>query len=158
MASAQLLANVERAEGCRLTAYRDSRGFWTIGYGHLLTPQSVDWTGYAITQTQADAFLAHDLDTAALQCATLPEWASLDTDCRRDAITECIFNLGLGHWSSEFPQTRAALRAKQWNAASQHLMQSPEWISQVGLPRVARLADYIQSGSYSLQPASSSAP
>lgn len=147
MISPQLLANTKGAESCKLRAYRDSEGFWTIGYGHLLD-QSVDWEGYVITQAQADAWLEHDIEAAQRQAATLPEWASLDTDCRRDALTECIFNLGLGHWTAEFPQTRTALRLKQWTAAASNLMQSPLWIRQVGLSRVSRLADEFQSGSY----------
>ena len=30
------LALIKRFEGCRLTAYQDSVGVWTIGYGHTL--------------------------------------------------------------------------------------------------------------------------
>lgn len=28
-------------EGCRLKAYKDQVGVWTIGYGHILTPQKI---------------------------------------------------------------------------------------------------------------------
>lgn len=28
------LSLIKRFEGCRLTAYQDSIGIWTIGYGH----------------------------------------------------------------------------------------------------------------------------
>ena len=90
----RLLADLMRAEGCKLVAYRDGRGFWTIGYGHLLD-QSVDWTGHTITQDTANQLLALDAqDRGATPAMALPEWASLDTPCRQNALIECVFNLG----------------------------------------------------------------
>lgn len=49
-------------EGCRLRAYRDSVGTWTIGYGHTSTagPPSVT-EGLRLTQAEADALFAADL-------------------------------------------------------------------------------------------------
>lgn len=149
MADARLVADTRLAEGCKLVAYRDPRGFWTIGVGHLLD-QSIDWTGHEITQATADLMLSNDLDTKAFECSRLPEWPSLDTLCRKNAIIECVFNLGIGHWTAEFPKTRASLQAQSWAIASANLLHSPEWIRDVGLKRVARLADYLQRGSYLL--------
>ena len=148
MASPQLLANIKAAEGCKLTAYRDTRGFWTIGYGHLLD-QTIDWTGHVITQETADGLLAQDLDAATAQATSLPEWPALDTQTRQDAITECVFNLGIEHWIKEFQQTRKCIQVQSWTAAAANLLNSPEWIAEVGKPRVARLAGFLQSGSYS---------
>lgn len=147
MADARLVADVKASEGCKLVAYKDKNGFWTIGYGHLLD-QTINWTGHEITQATADAMLAADLDDHAFQAAKLPEWISLDTDCRRNALIECVFNLGIGHWESEFPLTRISLRVKSWSQAGANLLHSPEWIHDVGLKRVARLADYLQYGRY----------
>lgn len=147
MASVQLIANVKAAEGCKLIAYRDTRGFWTIGYGHLLD-QTIDWTGHEITQETADQLLAQDLDVHAAQCESLPEWSALDTTCRQDAVIEAVFNLGLTHWVSEFPLTRKMIRIQSWTAAAANLIDSPEWIAEVGRPRVARIAGFLQSGSY----------
>jgi len=45
-------------EQCRLIAYQDSGGVWTIGWGH--TGDDV-YSGLVITQEQADALLAQDL-------------------------------------------------------------------------------------------------
>lgn len=145
--SDRLLADVGRAEGCRLTAYRDSLGNWTIGVGHLLEA-GIDWTGHEITQETADGLLASDLADRASQAESLPEWPSLDTDCRQAALVECVFNLGLAHWRDEFPQTRAALEAQVWWQAANHLMASPKWIQQVGHNRVARIANYFANGVY----------
>jgi lysozyme len=47
---------IKQFEGCRLTAYQDAVGVWTIGWGH--TPAT---EGQTITQEQADALLEQDL-------------------------------------------------------------------------------------------------
>lgn len=49
---------IERNEGCRLRAYKDAVGIWTIGYGHTgsdVGPRTV------IMQSEADELLAQDL-------------------------------------------------------------------------------------------------
>jgi GH24 family phage-related lysozyme (muramidase) len=148
MADPRLVADISNAEGCRLTAYKDGLGNWTIGFGHLLD-QSVDWTGHTITAAVALQLLALDIDTKTHEAQSLPEWASLDTPCRQNAVIECVFNLGVRHWTSEFPATRRSIQAQDWAAAQANLLNSPEWVAQVGRARVARLAGYLQSGSYS---------
>lgn len=148
MIDPQLLADIQAAEGCKLVAYKDTRGFWTIGTGHLLD-QSVDWTDHEITQQTADGMLAADIAERTAQVVELPEWVALDTACRRNAVLECVFNLGIGHWRSEFPATRGAIQESKWALAATNLLHSPEWIKEVGLKRVARLAGYLADGSYS---------
>jgi lysozyme len=52
------LSLLKSCEGCKLEAYQDSVGVWTIGYGHTgddVTPDLV------ITQDEADALLLQDL-------------------------------------------------------------------------------------------------
>lgn len=48
---------IKSFEGCRLTAYQDSVGVWTIGYGHTSGVKQ----GQKITQAQADDFLKKDI-------------------------------------------------------------------------------------------------
>ena len=43
-------------EGCRLTAYQDTVGVWTIGYGHTGGVKKGD----KITQKEAEEFLLED--------------------------------------------------------------------------------------------------
>lgn len=149
-----LLADLKKAEddkhveGSTFHAYRDTLGNWTGPYGHLLD-QSIDWTGQEWSQATGDAILVADVAARAGQVIHLPEWPSLDTPCRQNALVECVFNLGIGHWISEFPLTRKAIQGKSWASASANLLHSPTWIKQVGLKRVARLADYFANGSYS---------
>lgn len=50
---------VKTMEGCRLDAYQDIAGIWTIGYGQTGTDVK---PGLRWTQAQADVALIHDLD------------------------------------------------------------------------------------------------
>lgn len=143
----RLIADVNLAEGRRLVAYRDPKGFWTAGVGHKLD-QSRDWTNVVFSAAQCDAWLAADLQADQQQASILPEWGALDTPCRQNAIIEAIFNLGVGHWTTEFPHTRDAIMAKDWSGAYRNLLDSPEWIADVGITRVTRLANYLLTGSY----------
>lgn len=85
------LALTEQFEGCRLTAYQDQVGVWTIGYGHTgpdVTP------GLAITQEQAEALLAKDVSSA---CSCVNSHVTLAlTQNEFDALVDFVFNLGAG--------------------------------------------------------------
>lgn len=81
---------VKASEGCRLTAYRDSVGILTIGYGSTggIKP------GQTITQAEAEVMLVDDLDAAAEavhKLVTVPL-----TQGQFDALCDFVFNLGEG--------------------------------------------------------------
>jgi len=140
----RLLADIEQAEGFRRIAYRDTLGNWTAGYGHLLTPQTDDWTGKEFDRPTIEQWLSQDIEAAAVQAQKLGEWAVLDTDARENAVIELVFNMGLGHWR-EFVLSRAALQQKNWTRASTQLLNST-WARQVGERRSTRIANYILTG------------
>lgn len=83
---------VQEFEGCRLEAYQDVRGIWTIGYGHTGGIQAHQ----CITQQQADEFLAADLETASKPLQALCELTQMEFD----ALTSFIFNVGAGAFST----------------------------------------------------------
>ena len=128
-----------------LKAYQDDGGVWTIALGHT---GSEVVQGLICTPDQAWAWLNADITKAQQGAMHLSEWPLLDTPCRQNAVTECVFNLGLEHWRDEFPATRFAIRAQNWQAAHDNLLASPKWISEVGLGRVTRLANYLLTGQY----------
>jgi lysozyme len=83
------LAITEQFEGCRLVAYQDQVGVWTIGYGH--TGSGVA-SGLTITQDQADALLLSDIAAAVTfvnQVVTVPLQQN-----HFDALVDFAFNLG----------------------------------------------------------------
>jgi lysozyme len=83
------LKMIESFEGLRLTAYQDSVGVWTIGYGHTKRVKK----GQTITQAQAEAFLKQDL--AEAEAAVNGRGLTL-TDNQFAALVSFTFNLGAG--------------------------------------------------------------
>jgi lysozyme len=81
---------IKRFEGCELEAYQDAVGIWTIGYGH--TGPDVH-EGLKITQAQADAILAKDVERFASGVAANVRVAI--TQSEFDALVSFAFNVGL---------------------------------------------------------------
>lgn len=87
--SEQGLELIKSSEGCELTAYQDSVGVWTIGFGHTgsdVTPNTV-WT-----QDQADKALQNDLETV-YKCIANSVKVEM-TQGQFDALCSFVFNLG----------------------------------------------------------------
>lgn len=84
------LALTERFEGCRLQAYQDSVGVWTIGYGHTRGVQQ----GMTCTQEQAEEWLVQD--SLQAQDAVNDLVTVLLTQPEFDALVDFTFNLGAG--------------------------------------------------------------
>lgn len=131
-----LAADLRVAEGLRLTAYQDSVGVWTVGYGKNLQ----DLT---IPVTLAEQWLREAMDAAEQDALTFPWYAEL-SGRRQRAICELVYNLGLTRLR-KFRRTLAAMADGDYAAASQRLMQSL-WARQVGPTRARRIAAMIRNG------------
>jgi lysozyme len=84
---------IESFEQCRLEAYQDQRGIWTIGWGH--TGHEVV-QGLKYTQDQAESTLT--LDTAlAAACVTHSVTACIN-QAEFDAMVSLCFNIGAGNF------------------------------------------------------------
>lgn len=79
-------------EGCRLTAYQDSTGVWTVGYGHT---QGV-YAGQTITLEQAEDFLIADVLWAQRVVNIFVTVPLLQAEF--DALVDFTFNLGSGNF------------------------------------------------------------
>lgn len=78
----------ESFEGCRLVAYQDQVGVWTIGYGHTRGVHA----GMTCTQAQAEQWLLEDVafcETDVNTHVTVPL-----TQGEFDALVDFGFNLG----------------------------------------------------------------
>jgi|SRR6185437_4199911 len=82
-------ALVRAHEGCRLAAYPDGKGVWTIGWGH--TGADVH-EGLSWTKERADDQLDADLTHAALAVTRLKR--RLLSDSQMAALISFVFNLG----------------------------------------------------------------
>lgn len=83
------LALLKSFEQCRLTAYLDQRGRWTIGWGH--TGPEVH-QGLVWTQAQADAALVVDVQVAVLGVIKSLDIAA--TQEQFDALVCFTYNVG----------------------------------------------------------------
>lgn len=89
------LEAVKHFEGLRTTAYRDAVGVWTIGYGHtsMAGPPPV-FAGMTITEAEAEAILAQDLDIFERGVANA---LTMTTNSDQfSAMVSFAFNLGVG--------------------------------------------------------------
>lgn len=84
------LALTESFESCRLTAYQDQVGVWTIGWGHTFGVKEGD----VCTQAQADIWVLADL--AACEDDVNTHVKVPLTQGEFDALVDFAFNLGRG--------------------------------------------------------------
>lgn len=80
----------ESFEGVRLTAYQDSVGVWTIGYGHTEGVHE----GMTCTQAQAEEWLVGDV--AFTVSYINKRLTSAVTQGEFDALVDFTYNLGVG--------------------------------------------------------------
>lgn len=86
---------IKHYESCKLEAYKDSVGVWTIGWG---TTKGVK-PGMKITQAEADRLLAKDLDEEyepGVQDAIKVPYSQ----AQFDACVSFAYNLGVGAFQS----------------------------------------------------------
>jgi lysozyme len=153
MTTPLLLEDLRRDEGFRARAYQDSKGVWTVGYGHAHCDPLAVWT-----HDQAEGQLAVDVDlTCDRLDHALPWWRALSL-ARQDALANMAFNLGVGlapcavHPEGSglqgFPRMLAALEAGDFTHASAQMLLS-DWAKDppegVGA-RAERLAALIRTG------------
>lgn len=118
----QAVQFVKAHEGCVLHVYADTVGVLTCGYGHTSPGLQL---GAAITQDQADTYLAQDLSTAAsrLEAQIGEDIVSALTDNQYAALLSFVFNLGTGPKRGDGKEWTIwkLLRAKQFISAADEL-------------------------------------
>jgi len=82
---------IKKWEALRLTAYQDTGGVWTIGYGHTGLDVKRDMT---ITKARADELLAADVKWAENGVKRALGGAAV-TQNQFDAMVSLAFNIGL---------------------------------------------------------------
>lgn len=85
---------LKQFEQCRLVAYRDSGGIWTIGWGHTYGVKAGD----TCTQEQADAWLIEDMAIAehgVASAITVPI-----NENQFSAMVVFTYNVGVGNFKS----------------------------------------------------------
>ena len=93
---------IKRNEGCRLNAYQDVVGVWTIGYGHT---EGVH-PGLTITQEQADKMLVDELNNVYGPGVERALAGSPTTQSQFDALVSLAYNIGIGGFTNSQAVTR----------------------------------------------------
>ena len=120
-ASQTLINAIKKFEACSLTAYQDSVGVWTIGYGHTNGVKKGD----KITQYQAEQFLKEDL---AKFEAIANKVKGLSTQGRYDAVLDFIYNCGPANFNSSTLKKYVEGGKKTWECQEQFL----RWVNAGG--------------------------
>ena len=86
---------IKEFEGCKLQAYQDAAGVWTIGYGHTYNVRQGD----KISQQYADMLLPADIEHVERHLIALhdPEILNM-TKAQLDAVVCFAFNVGIQRW------------------------------------------------------------
>jgi len=89
---------IKKWEGCKLTAYQDSIGVWTIGYGVTSSAGFGPITkGMKITQADADRWLVEGL--RKYEAAVDKALTRLPSQAQFDAMASLCWNIGPGNFA-----------------------------------------------------------
>ncbi len=99
-------------------------GFGTIGYGHLCDPKHPP-----ITEAEAEAYLARDLQLALVATLRYCPVLATEPEERLAAIVDFTFNLGAGRLQTS--TLRRRINQRDWDAAGRELRR---WIYGGGRP------------------------
>lgn len=115
---------IKRNEGVKNSLYKDSKGFWTIGIGHLVTPDELTYyKGKTLSQGEIYSLFARDLQKKlALVKKHFPKYNSYPDDLKI-AILDGYFRGDLAHSD----KTRALLNAGKFKAAAKEYLNHNEY-------------------------------
>lgn len=148
-------------EGLKLTVYKDTEGYWTVGIGHLLSKKpSVDiaksvldsqigrTTNGTITDAEARKLFQTDVDKAIQQIklnSTLaPIYAAYD-DTRKQALINMVFQLGIDG-AAGFKNSLTLVKTGSYSQALTNLRKS-KWYSQTP-KRAERVIQVLTTGTF----------
>lgn len=120
-ASSTLIQAIKKFEGVSLSAYQDSKGVWTIGYGHTKDVKKGD----RITQYQAEQFLREDLQQFE---AIANRVKRIATQGKFDAILDFIYNCGPANFESSTLKKYIEAGKATWEIQEQFL----RWVNAGG--------------------------
>ena len=113
---------VPRIDPGRAHPYICPAGYWTIGYGHLCDPKHPP-----INETEAEVYLARDLQTALAATLRYCPVLAAEPEGRLSAIVDFTFNLGAGRLQTS--TLRRRLNQRDWPNAAIELLR---WIYGAG--------------------------
>lgn len=137
-----IVDQLRRDEGEKLTVYQDHLGFWTIGVGVLVDDRK---PGAGITAAESAMLLTNRVDDRRRRLeAALPWFKGLDP-VRQAALLNMAYQLGSAGLL-DFVRALAAVRDQRWALAETELLRS-KWAEQTP-ERARRVARQIARGEW----------
>jgi len=107
---------LEKHEGRRNMAYKDSKGIWTIGIGHNLEANSIPDEAVSIIFAADKANVDSDISNS------FPWYSSLD-EVRQGVVVDVVFNMGLPRFKG-FKNTIRYIKQGDYDKAADELLDS----------------------------------
>lgn len=136
--SPELVKSLKDHEGFRASAYVDTTGHLTIGYGQVVAELEV-------TEQEAEKWLLAGIEKRTKELETFLAFRGVKDQVRRDVLIEMAYNLGVGGLM-KFKNMWTSIKAQDWNSAGEHMLDSL-WATQVG-HRAKTLARRMKTGEY----------
>ena len=137
----ELVKQLSRDEGRVPHAYPDSKGYMTIGVGHLIDVRK----GGRISETVIDILLEDDIAEKTLHVRQAIPWSNKLDEARFGVLINMAFNLGIKGLLG-FKRMLKAMEAGNWAEAAYELA-DPNYVKDVG-DRAHRLAKQVLTGEW----------
>lgn len=119
--TSSLEKRIKDNEGYSLTPYRDSLGYWTIGYGHLIKPNE-QYLMNGITAEQAEELFKMDYTIHRNAAEKIPSFNE-QPESIKDVLTDMTYNMG-PNWYKDWPSFIKNLQNKNYQANADIILDS----------------------------------
>jgi len=140
-----IMEMIKQHEGVRLKPYKDTKGLWTIGVGHLIGDGKSlppEWDRQ-FTMEEVDKLFAQDFAEHKKWAEKSPGWDKANPK-GQGALIDLAFNMG-GGWFKKFKNASSKLASGDFKGAADELIDS-EWYKQVK-GRAVTIVNLIRDGS-----------
>lgn len=134
----ELIEQLKRHEGIKLTPYKCTSDKLTIGVGRNLED-------VGISEEEAEILLQNDIQRAVSQLKERFPWTLELDEVRFAALINFTFNVGIGT-VSKFVNAMALLKGKKYDMAADEFLKS-RWAEQVG-QRAVDVTEQIRTGEW----------
>jgi lysozyme len=137
----QLIKQLRRDEGEKLSAYQDHLGYWTIGVGRLIDAKK----GGSISKEESAYLLNNDIDSKVKELRSRIFWFDSLDEARQGVLTNMAFQLGVPGLLG-FKNTLEQVRLGNYSNAAQMMLES-KWAQQTP-ERAKRLSKQMLEGEW----------
>lgn len=123
------LSLIKKYEGCRLSAYQDAVGIWTIGYGTTRIHDRAVVPSDILTLTECNQYLLEHVEVITRQIKKAVEVEITENELQ--ALVSFVYNIGIGNFrrstlllllNQRAPAKIVALEFHKWNRAGSKVL------------------------------------